>query len=81
MSSAKYSCPTGVLPAGMSNPGETGGRILTLCTGLLIDAGAVVPSSSEVVMEVSASLTEHVGPALDLAVVERNHGRSLTELV
>ena len=61
--------------------GELGGRVLTLCAGLLIDAGVVVLSSSEVVMvmEVSASLTEHVGPLLDLALVERNHGRSLTK--
>ena len=53
--------------------------MLTLCAGLFVDAGAVVPSSSEMVMEVSASLNEHVGPALDLAVAERNHGRSLNE--
>ena len=54
--------------------------MLTLCARLLIHAGTVVPSSSEVVMEVSASLTEHMEPALDLAAVERNHGRSLTDL-
>ena len=63
----------------MSDVGGTGDRVLILHAGLLIGAGAVVPSSSEVVMEVSASLTEHVGPALDLAVVERNHGRSPTK--
>ena len=40
------------------------------------DSGA---SSSEVVTEVSALLPEHVGPAPDLAVEERNHGRSLTK--
>ena len=60
--------------------GATGGEMLTLCAGLLIDTGAMVPSSSEVVMEVSSSLTECVGPGMDLAAVERNHGRSLTEL-
>ena len=55
------------------------GRVLTLHAGLLIDTEAVVPSSSEVVTEVSASLTEHVGPAPDLAVAKRNHGRTLTK--
>ena len=50
------------------------GGVLTLHPGLLIDTRTVVPSSSEMVMEVSVSLTEHV------AVVEGNHGRSLTEL-
>ena len=64
----------------MSDARVTGGGVLTLCTWLLIDARAVVPSNSEAVIEVSASLTEHVGPALDLAAVKRNHGRSLTEL-
>ena len=78
--SVKNSCPTGVLAAGMSDAGGTGGGVLTLCAGLLIDPGAVVPSSSEEVTEASASLSEHVGPAPDLAVVERYHGRSLTEL-
>ena len=78
--SAKNGCPTGVLAAGMSDARGNGGGVLTLHAGLLINAGAVVPSSSEVVMEVSASLTEHVGPAPDLAAAERNHGRSLTEL-
>ena len=48
--------------------------MLTLCAGLLVNAGAVVPSGSEVAMEVSALLTEHVGPAPDLATAERNPG-------
>ena len=78
--SAKNGCPTGVPASQMSYAGETGGEVLTLWAGLLINTGAVAPLSSEVVMEVSASLIEHVGPALDLAVVERNHGRSLTKL-
>ena len=60
--------------------GVTGGGVLTLHVGLLIDTRAVMPLGSEVVKEVSALLTEHVGPASDLAVAERNHGRSLTEL-
>ena len=68
--SAKNNCPTGLLAAGMSDAGGIG--LLTLHAGLLVDIGAV--------MEVSASLTEHVGPAPDLAVAERNHGRSLTKL-
>ena len=55
--------------------------MLTWHTGLLIDTGAVVPLSSEVVMAVNASLTEHAGPEPDLAAVERNHGRSLMESV
>ena len=75
--SAKHHCLTGVLAAGMFNGRGTGVRVLTLQAGLLVNAGAVVPSSSEVVTEVCASLTEHVGPALDLAAVERNHGRSI----
>ena len=64
----------------MSSAGGTGGRVLTLCAGLLANARAVVPSSTEVLTEVSASLTEHVGPAPDLAALERNQGRRLTEL-
>ena len=63
----------------MSDARGTGGGVPTTHAGLLIDARAVVPSSSEVVMEVSNLLTEHVGPAPDLAAVARNHGRSLTE--
>ena len=68
-----------MLAAGISDAERTGGRVLTLCAELLVDAGAVVPSSSEVIMAVSASLTEHVGPALDLAAEERYHGKSLTK--
>ena len=64
----------------MSNRRGTGGRVVTLHARLLFDARAAVPSSSQVVREVSALLNEHVGPALHLAVAERNHGRSLTEL-
>ena len=63
----------------MSDAVGTGGRALSLCVGLLINDRAVVPLSSEVVKEVSASLTEHVGLALDLAGLERNHGRTLTK--
>ena len=66
--------------SGMFDARGTGGRVLALHAGLLIDAGVVMPSSFEVVMEVSALLTEHVRPASDLAVVERNHESSLTEL-
>ena len=77
--SAKNGCPTGVLAAWMSVARGTGGRVLTLCAGLLINAGAVVPSNSEVVMEVSASLTEDVGPMPDMAAADRNHLRSLNE--
>ena len=79
MVSAKNGWPTGVLAAGMSDARGARDRVLTLYAGLHIDAGTVVPSSSEVVTEVSALLTEHVGPAQDLAVVERNHGRNLTK--
>ena len=53
--------------------------MLTQSTGLLMDIGAVMPTSSGVVTAVSASLIEHAGPALELAVVERNYGRSLSE--
>ena len=53
--------------------------MMTQHAGLLVDTGVVVPSSPEVVMELSASLTECAGPAPDLAVVERNHGRSLNK--
>ena len=80
MASMKNVYPTGMPAAGMSYARGTGGRVLTLCAGLLMDIGAVVPSSSELVMEVSTSLTECVGPAPHLAAVERNHERSLTEL-
>ena len=69
--SAKDGCPTGVLAARMSSAWGTGGGLLTLHAGLLIDTGAVMPSSSEVVMEVSASLTEHAGPAVDLVQWQR----------
>ena len=73
------------------NMERTGCGVLTQHAGLLMDTEAVVPSSSAVVlsvgasilgciMAVSASLAEHVGPAPDLAVAERNHGRSLIEL-
>ena len=48
--SARNDCPTGVPAAGMSDAGGTGGRLLTLHAGLLIDAKAVVPSSSKVVI-------------------------------
>ena len=68
--SVKNGCPTGVPAAGMSHARGTGGGVLTLPAGLLIDTRAVVPSSPEVEMEVSTSLTEHVGPAPNLAVVE-----------
>ena len=78
--SAKNGCPTGVLAARISDARGTGGRVLTLSAGLPVNARAVVPSSYEVVMEVSALLAEHVAPAPDLASAERNHGRSLTEL-
>ena len=76
----KKGCPTRVLAAGLSDARGTGGRVLTLPAGLLIDAGTVVPTSSKVVTEVSASLIMHVGLAPNLAAVERNHGRSLTKL-
>ena len=78
--SVKNGCPTGVPAAGMYDARGTGGRVLNLHAGLLINTGAVVSSSYEVLVEVSALLTEHVGPAPDLAAVERNHGRSLTKL-
>ena len=79
--SAKNHCLTEGLAARMSNAWGTRGVVLTLCAGLLIDAGAFVPSSSEVVTDVSSSLTEHVGPAPVLVVAERNHGRTYTKLV
>ena len=78
--SAKNGCSTAVPAARMSDAGETGGRVMYLYAGLLLNAKSVVPSSYEEVMEVSASLTEHVGPAPDVAVAESNHGRSLTKL-
>ena len=66
---------------GMSSARGTGGGVLIICARLLVIAGAVVPSSSEVVMEVNASITECVGTTQDLAAAERNHERSLTKLV
>ena len=56
-------------------------------TGLLVDAEASEPLSPGVVLpagastlgcttEVSASLTEHMGPDPGLAAVERNQGRA-----
>ena len=59
----------------MSVASRTGGVVLTLHAGLLVNARIVVASSSEVVTEVTSSLTEHVGPT-----PERSHGRSLTLL-
>ena len=75
-----YGCPTGVPAAEMSDAMGTGDGVLTLHVGLLIDTKAVVPSISELVMKVSDSLTEHVGPAPDSAAAERNHGGSPTQL-
>ena len=85
-------CPTGVSAAGMSDIGRTGGGgVLVPCTRLLVDAGFWELLNSKVVLStgtsalecttvVSASLTQCTGPALELAVIERNQGGSLTEL-
>ena len=91
MMSAKNGCSTGVLAAGISDTGRTGGRVLPQHAGLLIDPRAVVPSNSGVMSSIGAStmgcmtvvsavIIEHMGPAQELTVVERSQGRSLTEL-
>ena len=83
----------GVLAFAMSELGRTGGGgVLAWHAGLLMDTGtgAGEPSKPGVVLppgasalgcmtEVSASLTDHTGPALGLTVAERNQERSLIE--
>ena len=81
-----------VLVAGMSDIGRTGGgRVLAQCAWLLVHAGPRGPLNPGVMLSAgastlgcmtvaSASLTEHMGPMLELAATERNQGRSLTKL-
>ena len=88
MVSAKSGYPTGMPAAGMSDMGRVrGSRVITQCAGLFMDGGAWDLSDSGVVMStlksttvVSASLTEFIGPAPGLTVVERKQGESLTKL-
>ena len=92
MVSLKIGSPTGVPAIGISVIGRTGeGGVPAWHAGLLVDARASEPSNPGVVSPaevstlgcvtvVSASLTEHTGPALGLAAAERNQGISLTEL-
>ena len=60
-----------------------GGRGLAQCAGLPLNSGVVLSTGASTLgcMTVaSASLTEHMEPAPELAVAERNQGRILTEL-